>query len=122
MIRKALVEQYVIGVVLAMRFVETPVFTAALRRHLDDEMYRALQLALVLRPAQGPIIQGGGGLRKLRWSAPGRGKRGGVRLIYYWDSTNQTFYMLYLYAKNEQGDLTATQLKVLAKLVREEFS
>ncbi|MCX5724779.1 MAG: type II toxin-antitoxin system RelE/ParE family toxin [Nitrospirae bacterium] len=97
-------------------------FTAALKRHLSDEMYRALQLALVLRPAQWPIVQGGGGLRKLRWSAPGRGKRGGVRLIYYWDSTSQMFYMLYLYAKNEQGDLTSTQLKVLAKLVREEFS
>ena len=105
-----------------MRFVETPVFTVALRRHLDDETYRALQLALILRPAQGQIIQGGGGLRKLRWSVPGRGKRGGVRLIYYWDSTGQTFYLVYLYAKNEQGDLTATQLKVLARLVREEFT
>lgn len=105
-----------------MRFVETPVFTAALRRHLDDEMYRALQLAMLLRPAQGPLIQGGAGLRKLRWAAPGRGKRGGVRLIYYWEPASQTLYMLYLYAKNEQGDLTATQLKALAKLVREEFT
>jgi len=52
----------------------------------------------------------------------GRGKRGGVRLIYYWEPASQTFYMLYLYAKNEQGDLTATQLKALAKLVREEFT
>ena len=105
-----------------MRFVETPVFTTALRRHLDDEMYRALQLAMLLRPAQGSLIQGGAGLRKLRWAAPGRGKRGGVRLIYYWEPASQTLYMLYLYAKNEQGDLTATQLKALAKLVREEFT
>lgn len=104
-----------------MRFVGTPVFTAALRRHLDDETYRALQVALLLRPTQGLIIQGGSGLRKLRWAAPGRGKRGGVRLIYYWEPERQTFYMLYLYAKNEQGDLTSDQLKVLAKLVREEF-
>jgi hypothetical protein len=104
-----------------MQFVETPVFTAALRRHLDDDIYRALQLALLLRPGQGSIIQGGAGLRKLRWAVPGRGKRGGVRLIYYWEPASQTFYMLYLYAKNEQGDLTAVQLKLLAKLVREEF-
>lgn len=97
-------------------------FTAALRRYLDDDTYRALQLALVLRPAQGPIIQGGAGLRKLRWAVPGRGKRGGVRLIYHWDPTSQTFYMLYLYAKNEQGDLTTAQLKALARLVREEFT
>ena len=105
-----------------MRFVETPVFTAALRRHLEDETYRALQFALLFRPARGPIIRGGVGLRKLRWAAPGRGKRGGVRLIYYWEPASQTFYMLYLYAKNEQGDLTAAQLKVLARLVREEFT
>jgi len=104
-----------------MRFIETSVFTAALRRHLDDETYRALQLALLFRPTQGPIIQGGAGLRKLRWAASSRGKRGGVRLIYYWEPKTETFYMLYLYAKNEQGDLTSAQLKVLAKLVREEF-
>lgn len=104
-----------------MRFVETPVFTSALRRHLDDEAYRMLQLALALRPVQGPIIQGGGGLRKLRWSAEGRGKRGGLRLIYYWDPSSHTFYMLYLYAKNEQGDLTSAQVKALRRLVREEF-
>lgn len=120
--RQALAWQCAIGVVFAMRFVETPVFTAALRRHLDDETYRALQLALLLRPGQGPIIQGGAGLRKLRWAAPGRGKRGGVRLIYYWEPASQTFYMLYLYAKNEQGDLTAAQLKLLARLVREELT
>jgi len=105
-----------------MRFVETPVFTAALRRHLDDETYRVLQLALLLRPLQGPIIQGGAGLRKLRWAATGRGKRGGVRLIYYWEAASQTFYMLYIYAKNEQRDVTAAQLKILSKLVREEFT
>ncbi|TKB54158.1 MAG: hypothetical protein E8D50_05040 [Nitrospira sp.] len=105
-----------------MRVVETPVFTSALRHHLDDDTYRTLQWALVLRPAQGPIIPGGGGLRKLRWSAQGRGKRGGIRLIYYWDPPSYTFYMLYLYAKNEQGDLTSSQAKTLARLVREEFT
>lgn len=104
-----------------MRFVETPVFTTALRRRWDDETYRALQLSLLLRPTQGPLIQGGAGLRKLRWAAEGRGKRGGTRLIYYWEPIGQTFYMLYLYAKNEQGDLTAVQIRVLAKFVREEF-
>ena len=81
-----------------------------------------MQLSLLLRPTQGAIIQGGAGLRKLRWGAEGRGKRGGIRLIYYWEPASQTFYMLYLYAKNEQGDVTAAQLKVLAKLVREEFT
>lgn len=104
-----------------MRFIETPVFTASLRRLLPDEQYRALQLALVLRPEQGAVIPGSGGLRKLRWSAEGRGKRGGLRVIYYLVTAADLCYMLYMYAKNEQGDLTPRQVRTLARLVREEF-
>ena len=104
-----------------MRFVETPVFTRALRRHLSDEAYRALQLALLLRPEQGSLISGSGGLRKLRWRTPGHGKRGALRVIYYWAPADETFYMLYVYSKNEQGDLTRAQVRVLGQLVREEF-
>lgn len=104
-----------------MRFVETPVFTAACRRYLEDESYRALQLALLLRPEQGPVIPGSGGLRKLRWAAAGQGKRGGLRLIYYWARAEEVFYMLYVYRKNEQGDLTRTQIRTLSALVRAEF-
>jgi mRNA-degrading endonuclease RelE of RelBE toxin-antitoxin system len=104
-----------------MRFIETPVFTARLRSHLDDDRYRTLQLALVLRPEQGDLIRGTHGLRKLRWGAEGRGKRGGLRLIYYWAPASDLIYMLYLYAKNEQGDLTPTQTRQLAALAREEF-
>jgi hypothetical protein len=104
-----------------MRFVETHVFTAVLQRHLGDERYRQLQIALMLRPEQGPIIQGSGGLRKVRWAPAGVGKRGGVRVIYYWAPGDTVFYMLYIYAKNDQGDLTARQTRELAKVVREEF-
>lgn len=104
-----------------MRFIETPVFTSLVRRHLPDEQYRALQLALLLRPEQGALIRGSGGLRKLRWAPEGRGKRGGLRVIYYWAVEQDVCYMLYLYGKNEQGDLTPTQIRVLGRLVREEF-
>src|SRR5574337_817884 len=104
-----------------VRVVETPVFTRAVTALLDEEQYRALQLALALRPEQGDIIRGSGGLRKLRWDLTGRGKRGGARVVYYWDKPTQTFYMLYGYTKQEQGDLTAQQVKVLSKLVGEEF-
>lgn len=104
-----------------MRFVETPIFTELVCKRLDDEDYRALQSTLMLRPEQGPVIPGSGGLRKIRWSAEGRGKRGGIRVIYFWDKRSLTFYMLYLYQKNEQGDLSATQIRTLARLVREEF-
>jgi mRNA-degrading endonuclease RelE of RelBE toxin-antitoxin system len=104
-----------------MRFVETPAFTAALRRHLDDEQYRALQVSLLLRPEQRALIPGGRGLRKLRWRAEGRGKRGGVRVIYYWAPADDNCLMVYLYAKNEEGDLTREQLRLLARVAREEF-
>lgn len=104
-----------------MRFLETPVFTRVLVALLDDEDYRALQLALLHRPDRGALIRGSGGLRKLRWALPGQGKRGGLRVIYYWDEPTETFYMLYAYQKNEQEDLDAKQLKVLGRIVREEF-
>lgn len=104
-----------------MRFVETRVFTAALRRHLDDEEYRALQISLLLRPAQGVLIPAGAGLRKLRWKAEGRGKRGGLRIIYYWAVADDVCLMAYLFAKNEQGDLTRAQLRELARVARGEF-
>ncbi len=104
-----------------MRFVETPVFTRDLVELLDDEEFRSLQLALLLRPELGPMIRGSGGLRKLRWAGQGRGKRGGLRVIYFWDEASETFYMLYVHPKNQQEDLTAEQLHVLGRLIREEF-
>jgi hypothetical protein len=66
-----------------MRFIETPVFTRVVVELLGDEQYCSLQLALFLRPGLGPVIRGSGGLRKLRWSRPGAGKRGGLRVIYF---------------------------------------
>jgi hypothetical protein len=104
-----------------MRFVETTVFTGVIRRHLDDDQYRQLQIALMLRPEQGPVIRGTGGLRKVRWARAGAGKRGGLRIIYYWEPRDEVFYMLYAYAKSEQGDLTVAQARVLGRVVREEF-
>ena len=104
-----------------MRFIETPVFTRSITSVLDDDQYRSLQLALALRPEQGTLIRGSGGLRKLRWAIPGRGKRGGARVIYYWERQAETFYMLFVYLKSEQGDLTPEQARALGKLVQKEF-
>ena len=104
-----------------MKFVETPVFTKALRASLSDEEYRSLQTVLLLRPEQGALVRGTGGLRKMRWAGLGHGKRGGYRISYYYDSATETFYMLYIYPKNAQEDLTPTQERLLARLVREEF-
>src|SRR5579884_2683352 len=99
-----------------MRFIETPVFTRAIVALLDDEEYRRLQLALLQRPRRGAVIRGSAGLRKMRWSLPGQGQRGGIRLIYFWDEATETFYMLYAYPKNEREDLAAQQLRVLSRL------
>lgn len=68
-----------------MRFIETPIFTREALNLLEDEDYHALQLALLLRPEQGVVIPGAGGLRKFRWGIKRKGKRGGGRVIYYWD-------------------------------------
>jgi mRNA-degrading endonuclease RelE of RelBE toxin-antitoxin system len=86
---------------------------------LPDEEYRQLQEALILRPATGALIPHGGGLRKILWGMSGRGKRGGVRVIYYWDTPDETIYMLTVYKKGTQENLTPGQLKVLRHLVEE---
>ena len=104
-----------------MLFVETRIFTEDITALLSDEGYRRLQLALLLRPEQGVLIRGSGGLRKIRWGATGRGKRGGVCVIYYWEPREAECLMLYAYPKSAQEDLTTAQLKVLRRVVREEF-
>ena len=104
-----------------MEFKETPVFTTEARGLLTHEEYRGLQRALVLRPEQGKVIAGSGGLRKVRWKAKGKGKRSGVRVIYYWVTEEDKIYMLMLYGKSDQADLTPEQAKILSKLVREEL-
>jgi len=104
-----------------MRFVETTIFTKQIVGLLSEDEYRALQVALILRPEQGARIRGSGGLRKMRFRAKGSGKRGGIRVIYYWYRPEDTIVMLFAYGKNVQDDLTPEQLKALARVIREEY-
>ena len=106
-----------------MRFVETSVFTRQVQSLLTDEEYRALQSALVLRPEQGSFIRNSGGLRKIRWGSRyrGSGKRGGIRAIYYWDLSTESFFMLFAYPKSMRDDLSPEQLRMLSRVVKEEF-
>ncbi len=104
-----------------MRFIETPVFTKELRSLIPDDDYRSVQIVLALRPEQGALIKGTGGLRKIRWGGKGRGKRGGLRFIYYWDKASETIYMLFVYQKNRQDDLTPKQCRLLSRYIREEL-
>ena len=100
---------------------ETTAFTKQVKQLLDAESYRLLQLRLVADPEAGALVPGTGGLRKIRWQGSGRGKRGGIRAIYYWAGQVDVILMLLAYPKNEQEDLTPEQKKILAALVREEF-
>jgi hypothetical protein len=105
-----------------MVIVETPVFTKRVLAILSDEEYRLLQMHLINKPDAGKIIKGSGGLRKLRWSAKGHGKSGGVRIIYYWFAAQGTILLLlFVYAKNERDDLTPEQLEQLRRVVEGEY-
>ena len=104
-----------------MVILETTIFSRQVQELLSDEEYRQLQLTLILRPDLGAVIPGSGGLRKARWSAAGHGKRGGVRVIYYWMVVNDKILMLFIYAKHERDDLTGDQLKVLRRIIEEEY-
>jgi mRNA-degrading endonuclease RelE of RelBE toxin-antitoxin system len=101
--------------------VETRIFSARIRGLLSDEAYRQLQLALAARPTAGDVIPGAGGLRKLRWSGSGRGRRGGVRIVYFWHPPSEQLLMLFAFAKNERSDLTAGQKRLLRKIVETEY-
>lgn len=101
-----------------LTFVETPIFTKEVHSFLPDDLYKDLQKLLLSHPEEGDVIKGSGGLRKIRWKLPGKGKRGGLRVIYYFDKP-ETIYMLFLYPKNEQEDLTAQQLKYLSTIMKE---
>jgi len=103
-----------------MIFVESPQCTRAITELMDDDGYRLLQAVLLENPEAGAIIVGSGGLRKVRWALPGRGKRGGARMIYYFWVVKSRIYLLYAYSKSAKGDLTREQVKILAGLMQRE--
>jgi len=102
-----------------MVFVELTPFVRFREEHWTDDELRDLQHFLMVTPTAGDVIRGTGGLRKLRWSASGRGKRGGARVIYYLQISADRIYLVYGYVKAKQEDLTPQQLRVLAELMKE---
>ena len=104
-----------------MLFIETSIFTRRLLSILKDDEYRLLQEELANNPEAGDEMPGTRGIRKIRWSAKGHGKRGGCRVIYYWFKSKDIILFLIIYGKNEQDDLTIDQLKIVKKIVDEEF-
>jgi hypothetical protein len=102
-----------------MVFVELTPFVAFRAEYWSDDELRALQSFLLVSPDSGDLIRGGAGLRKLRWSVQGRGKRGGARVIYYWHVPGERIYLIHGYAKSEREDLTPQQVRTLAELMKD---
>lgn len=103
-------------------FVELPFFSRYRSEHLDDESFRALQLLMLKNPACGDVIQGTGGLRKMRFTDDRRhkGKRGGLRVIYYWWVEGRQFWLFTVYGKDDLDNLDPSQRNALAGLLKAE--
>lgn len=104
-------------------FFETPDFTRQLCRYLDDEGFGRLQRALMEAPDLGAVMPGTGGFRKLRWrnEARNRGKRGGLRVIYYWLMQDRQIWLFAVYDKGEVADLTAAERRQLKGAIQREL-
>lgn len=104
-------------------FVELPAFERHRSGYLDDEAFSALQAALMADPESGDVIQDTGGLRKVRFadSRRGKGKRGGLRVIYYWWAPGRQFWLFTLYGKGEVSNLTSEQRKVFREVLKAEL-
>ncbi|MBJ3816845.1 type II toxin-antitoxin system RelE/ParE family toxin [Shimwellia pseudoproteus] len=97
-------------------FIELQGFSKRRQELLPDDEYRAFQEILIEDPETGETIAATGGFRKIRWSLPGMGKRGGVRVIYYNVTSKGRIYLALIYPKNEQDNLTEAQKKALKQL------
>jgi len=101
-------------------FVELPAFAKYRADYLDDDGFRGLQQSMLKNPEAGDVIEGTGGLRKLRHGDPrrGKGKRGGLRVIYYWWDGGRQFWLFTLYGKDETEDLSADEKKLLKAMLK----
>lgn len=104
-------------------FVELSLFRARRPDYLDDDEYRALQTELLANPEKGDVIRHTGGLRKLRCkdSRRQKGKRGGLRVIYYYWVGGAQFWLFFVYDKDEVDDLSPQEAKTLGALLRAEL-
>ena len=104
-------------------FVELPAFSSYRVDYLDDAGFRGLQETMMMNPEAGDVIEGAGGLRKLRYGDPrrGKGKRGGLRVIYYWWNGGSQFWLFTLYDKDEMADLNPDEKKALKGLLKAEL-
>ena len=105
-------------------FVELPAFERHRSTYLDDDAFSRLQNALMKNPEAGEVIEGTGGLRKMRFADTrrGKGKRGGLRVIYYWWTAGPQFWLYTLYDKDEAADLTPKERTALKSMIKAELA
>lgn len=101
-----------------MVFIETSTFTKLITKYLTDDEYLGLQTFLLKFPDAGDIVRGTGGVRKLRWQFSGKGKRGGLRIIYYWQVSEDEVWLLTAYGKSERESIPAHILKQIAEEIK----
>ena len=100
-----------------MQIFSTRTYERAVRKLLGDEARREMEEAIVAAPDAAPVIRGTGGIRKLRWAGSGRGKRGGIRTVYFYHAGPEAIYLLTAYAKADREDLTPADTRALSRLV-----
>jgi mRNA-degrading endonuclease RelE of RelBE toxin-antitoxin system len=101
-----------------MIFIETSTFTKLIGTYLSDDEYLGLQGFLLKYPDAGAIIRGTGGVRKLRWGISGKGKRGGIRVIYYWKRREDEIWLLTVYGKSERETIPSHILRQIAEEIK----
>ena len=98
-----------------MELIETSLFTRLVYDYLSEDEYLGLQVYLLRHPDTGNIVRGTGGVRKLRWATKGQGKRGGVRVIYFWKASEDEIWLLTIYGKSEKETIPAHILRQIAE-------
>lgn len=98
--------------------VELPQYLREAKRLLSEKEREAIINYLATNPKAGVIMQGTGGIRKLRWTRPGTGKRGGVRIIYYYYNQTIPLYLLTLFAKGDKSNLSKAEQNELVKFIQ----
>ena len=98
-----------------LTFVESPLFTRLVHHYLSEEEYAELQRFLIMYPKVGKVVSGSGGVRKLRWKSQSKGKRGGLRVIYYLRTSAGKIWLLTLYSKTSKTNIPPHILKAIKK-------
>jgi len=103
-----------------MIFIETTTFTKLMPKYLTDDEYRLFQWYLLLNPEVGDLVRGSGGVRKVRWAPDRKGKRGGIRIMYYWKKSDEEIWLFTLYFKSEKASIPGHILRKIAEEIENE--